>query len=307
MSEVIHALITPFRGELAALGTAFFWAFATIIYSRLGRFIHPVELNLIKGALAIGMILLTLFARGGVSIHIESFALWVLLLSGALGIGIGDTFYFESLKCLGSRRALLLSILTPPVAGLMALLFLAEVLSIAAWCGIVITVGGVTWVVTERVHNMDNIPNQLCRGIVFGLLAVLVQAGGVVLARAAFVQTRIDPLSAALLRLSGGEVILLIWIVLMRKPIGRWLRRQESKGIWGRLLLATFTGSFLGIWLQQVSLKFTSAGIAQTLFSTSPIFILPMVVLLGERISFRAVLGAFLALAGIGLLFLFKG
>ena len=84
---------------------------------------------------------------------------------------------------------------------------------------------------------------------------------------------------------------------------GAWMKHRQSKQMWGVLVLATFTGTYLGIWLQQVSLKFTEAGIAQTLFSTSPIFVLPMVVLLGERISFRAALGAFIALAGVGLLF----
>ena len=249
---------------------------------------------------------MTLIPRGDVFGDVEPFAVWLLFLSGALGIGIGDTAYFESLKYIGPRRALLLGILTPPMTGCLALFFLNEILSIIALCGVVLTVGGVAWVVTERVHTMEETLMQLWRGIVFGLLAVLVQAGGVVLSRAALVQTRIDPLSSALLRLIGGVAILILWLPLTRQSIGRWMKHRQSKQICGVLVLATFTGTYLGIWLQQVSLKFTEAGIAQTLFSTSPIFVLPMVLLLGERISYRAALGAFVALAGVGLLFGFK-
>jgi drug/metabolite transporter (DMT)-like permease len=62
-------------------------------------------------------------------------------------------------------------------------------------------------------------------------------------------------------------------------------------------------GTYLGIWLQQISLKYTDAGIAQTLFATSPLFALPMSIWLGERVSPRAALGACVALAGVGLLF----
>ena len=306
MPDLINSLFAPFRGELAALGTAFFWAFATILFSRVGRIIPPIELNLFKGVLAIILLLLTLIPRGNMLGSVEPFALWLLLLSGALGIGIGDTFYFESLKCLGPRRALLLGILTPPMTGLLALLFLSEMLSIIAWCGIVITAGGVAWVVTERARNREDTSYHLWRGVMFGFLAVLVQAGGVVLSRAAFVHTSLDPLSSALLRLMGGVALLIVWIPLTRRSIGRWLTRQQSKQMWSALVLATFTGTYLGIWFQQVSLKYTNAGIAQTLFSTSPIFVLPMVVLLGEKISIRAVLGAFVALAGVGLLFGFK-
>ena len=58
----------------------------------------------------------------------------------------------------------------------------------------------------------------------------------------------------------------------------------------------------LAIWLQQVSRKFASAGIAQTLFSASPLFVLPLAAGSGEKVSFRATLGAFVALIGIGLL-----
>ena len=59
---------------------------------------------------------------------------------------------------------------------------------------------------------------------------------------------------------------------------------------------------YLAIWLQQISLQHTATGVAQTLFATSPVFVLPMVVLMGERVSLRAVCGALAAVAGIALL-----
>ncbi|MEL6456276.1 MAG: EamA family transporter, partial [Cyanobacteria bacterium J06623_5] len=53
-------------------------------------------------------------------------------------------------------------------------------------------------------------------------------------------------------------------------------------------------------------LKYTAAGIAQALLATSPLFILPMAALLGERISQRAIWGVAAALAGVWLLLLSK-
>jgi drug/metabolite transporter (DMT)-like permease len=75
------------------------------------------------------------------------------------------------------------------------------------------------------------------------------------------------------------------------------------------LLIITFTSfgsTYLGIWLQQTSLKFATTGIAQTLLATSPLFVIPMAVILGEKITPRAVLGALVALGGIGFLFISK-
>ena len=59
----------------------------------------------------------------------------------------------------------------------------------------------------------------------------------------------------------------------------------------------------MGIWLQQISLRYAAAGVAQTLFATSPLFVIPIVACTGERVSVRALLGALLAILGVGLLF----
>ena len=59
----------------------------------------------------------------------------------------------------------------------------------------------------------------------------------------------------------------------------------------------------MGIWLQQISLKYAAAGVAQTLFATSPLFVIPIVALMGERISLRAILGVVLAIVGVGFIF----
>ena len=68
--------------------------------------------------------------------------------------------------------------------------------------------------------------------------------------------------------------------------------------------IAAFGSTYLGIWLQQTSLKFAPTGIAQTLLATSPIFILPIMALMGEKVSIRAILGVLLAIGGISLLFI---
>jgi drug/metabolite transporter (DMT)-like permease len=252
------------------------------------------------------MLLLTLVFQGTSWFHIDPFALGVLLLSGVVGIGIGDAAYFESLKCIGPRRALLLGILAPPLAGLIAQIFLGETLSIVAWVGMCVTVLGVGWVVSERTAAGTGQQKYLLRGIRFGLMAALAQAVGVVLSRAALTQTTMSPLTSALLRLLGSVLFLLLWILLIRMPLGRWRTLDGSKRIWTSVILATFIGTYLGIWLQQISLKYTDSGIAQTLFTTSPLFVIPIVALMGERISPRAILGVCIALGGVGLLLGFR-
>jgi drug/metabolite transporter (DMT)-like permease len=306
MAGLVGILITDFRGELAALAAAFLWAVATLAFGRAGRDVPPLELNLVKGIIACALLLLTLLPFGGLLVAIDPLLLVLLLASGAIGIGFGDTAYFESLRCLGARRALLLGILAPPLAGIIALIFLQERLHFGAWSGIAVTVAGVAWVVSERGSEGTSDQVQLARGIGFGLVAALMQASGAVISHGVLTRTEISPLPSALVRLVGGVFTLLVWIVLRRRPVGRWMRLGRSVRLWRTILFATVIGTYLGIWLQQTSLKYAEAGIAQTLLSTSPLFVLPVAAWLGERISPRAVLGALVALGGIALLFRFK-
>ena len=292
--------INNFGGELAALGAAFLWAMSAVVYARLGQKIPPLALNLSKGVIAIALIALTLIVQRNYLTEIDAVALGLLLLSGVLGIGLGDTFYFEALNSLGARRTLLLEALAPPLAALIALTFLQEALSFRAWAGIVLTVSGVAWVISER--NSASKAVKPLRGISFALLAALGQAIGAVLSRSALVDTTLSPLWSTLLRLVGGVLVLLLWIPLQRQP-RLWFKPLQSKKLLSIITLTALFSTYLGILLQQTALKYTATGIAQALISTSPLFVLPISAWMGEVVSFRALLGVLVALGGIGLLF----
>jgi drug/metabolite transporter (DMT)-like permease len=291
-----------YGGELAALAGAFLWAVASVIYDRLGRQIPPLELNKVKGLLALAMPALTLLLMGDSPLEIEPLAQGLLILSGAVGLGWGDTGFFQAQSTLGARRTLFLCLLALPMAVLMALAFLGETLTAGAWLGILVTVVGVAWVITERDPSSSGTVAHLWRGVGFGLLAALTQAISAAWDSTALTQTDVSPLWGATLRLSAGLVVVAIWLGAARQPISGCMRSGAPQGLWPRVLAAVFAGTYLAVWLQQVALKLASAGVAQTLMSTSHLWILPWVAWRGQRVSGRAIAGAVVALAGIGLL-----
>jgi drug/metabolite transporter (DMT)-like permease len=295
-----------FGGELAALGAAFLWASASVLYGRIGRYLSPPKMNLLKNLIALILILGILLPGGDLITGIDRFAMLLLLVSGAIGIGMGDSLYFGALKHIGARRSLLIMALSPPITGIIAAVFLDEGLPAGAWLGVWLTVAGVAWVITERDTGPDcgNSPKTL--GATLAVLASAGQAAGAVLSHAAFLHMNISPLRSALLRLTGGIVGAFIFMPLFRKTDGHGFRNLNSTRRWLTVLFTVFIGTFMGIWLQQVSLKHTAAGVAQTLFATSPLFVLPIVVLMGEKVNIRAVLGVLLAIAGVGFLFGFQ-
>jgi drug/metabolite transporter (DMT)-like permease len=290
------------QGELAALGAAFLWALATVIFGRLGQVLSPLVLNLAKGVIALSLLSLTLLLLQKGPVGLDGTTVSLLLASGIIGIGAGDTAYFAALNQLGPRRALLMETLAPPLAALIALVCLGETLSTSAWIGILLTLIGVVWVISERVPQSTGVGSEVnYQGIGLGLLAALGQAVGAVLSRAALADTSVDPWWSTSLRLVAG-MALMAAVLRWRGPVIPKISPLKSARVLGGLILAAFFGTYLALYLQQTALKYAETGIAQALTSTSPLFVLPLAFLLGERISLRAVAGVLIALVGIGIL-----
>ncbi|OKH15391.1 EamA family transporter [Fischerella major NIES-592] len=335
------AFFMSFQGEIAALSAACLWAIASVVYGRLGERIPPLQLNLMKGIVAIALLLLTIVLSSELFPSIAPIPLSLILLSGVVGIGFGDTVFFASINSLGARRALLMGTLAPPMTAIGAMIFLQEQLNLSAWCGILLTILGVAWVVTERTPEgrgtrgegrqggqgglSSRATTNLWRGIGFGVLAAIANAVGALFSRAAFAQSVMNPLWAALLRLSAGVLILLIFTfsksilksLLYRQSLRRQVLESPSENLFSiaearqsrvlaAIIFAAFCGTYLGIWLQQIALKFTVAGVASTLLQTSPVFIIPIGMWLGEKVTWRAIAGVIIAIAGVGLLFYLK-
>lgn len=289
------------RGELAALAAALLWAVATVMFGRLGKSLSPPVLNLAKGAIALVLLALTLVVLGQSTAGLDRSAVVVLALSGVIGIGLGDTAYFAAINDLGPRRALLLETLAPPLAALLALVFLKETLSLGSWLGMAVTLAGVVWVIAERVPGAAGMGQAQSRGVLFGVLAALGQATGAVMSRAVLADTAVDPLWSTLLRLMGGAVMIL-GILRYQGPIAGQLRPLRSPRLLAGVALAAVLGTYLAIYLQQTALKYAATGVAQALTSTSPLFVLPLAAVMGDRVSPRAIAGAVVALVGIGIL-----
>lgn len=293
-----------FTGEIAALAAAFLWAFSSFLFSRLGNTIPPIEMNFLKGILAIVLFAVTVFIIGDRLDNMSLQTLAVLSISGAIGIGFGDTMYFEALNLLAPRRTLLITTLAPVFTAVLAWIFLGELLNLLAVLGIIITIGGIAWVITEQKNTPERDHHHLARGIFYAFLAALTQAVGAVLSRWVLTGTQTSALSSALVRLVAGVLFLVVWVAVKRIRVGQWVRTKSTPRLWGTVAVVVLLGTYLAIWLQQVAFQFTRVGIAQTLLATSPLFVLPISALRGEKLSLRAIAGVFVAVAGIALMFL---
>lgn len=292
MSEMI--------GQFAALLAASFWAVATLLYHRAGSHFSPLQMNLVKGVIATPLLFLVSLLLG-TSLQLSAGAV-ILALSGVIGITIGDSCHFAALRRLGPWHAMLLEYLAPPLAAFMAWAFLSDRLSIIEITGAVVTLSGVLFVVTEKAP--DNQPALSLSGIAFGGGAALCQATGLVMAFSVLQTESIHAIDAAFIRLAAGSVLLAVIVGLSKRNAYAAIVRQFKSINPLPLLGAIVFGTFLAIWLQQVSIANINPGLTQTLLSTAPLFLIPISLLKKQKITPRSVIGACISLGGIGILFL---
>ncbi len=83
------------------------------------------------------------------------------MASGVIGIGFGDTIYFNAIEQIGVRKALL-QCADACITALIAFVFLQETLSLLSWVGILITIAGIAWVITDQTGERNGKKDLSC-------------------------------------------------------------------------------------------------------------------------------------------------
>ena len=100
-------------GILSAFGAAASWTYACFIWRSQTRKYKTIDINLIKNIIAF---LVFTPAFISISYTTELKNIFILLVSGIIGIGLGDTFYLKSLQTIGTRKTLSVETLSPLMA-----------------------------------------------------------------------------------------------------------------------------------------------------------------------------------------------
>jgi drug/metabolite transporter (DMT)-like permease len=295
-------------GEIAALGTSLFWSLTSIQFTLAGRLVGSQAVNRIRLLLAVLFLSLTHWSLYGEvwPLGAEPFRWGWLGLSGVVGLIIGDTCLFQSFILIGPRRAMLLMTLAPVISTLVAWGGLGEVLLPAELGAILVTVGGIAWVVADRKPEegpAEAPTRHYLSGVLLAVGGALGQALGLVLAKQGLADDY-PSLSATLIRMLVATAVM--WsLALVQKQIkvtGRVLKERRTMFF---IAGGALTGPTLGVWLSMVAIQYAPVGIASTLMALPPVILIPLERwLFDERVSPRAVVGTAIALAGAAALFL---
>jgi drug/metabolite transporter (DMT)-like permease len=301
----------------AAFLSTLLFSISIISGHRTAKLIGGVEANFWRLALATVFLSAWAFSVGN---GISGAGFPLFLLSGLIGIGIGDAGLFQALPRLGSRLSLLLlQCLTAPIAALIEWLWLGTTLSPAQITGVLVILAGVAMALMPGEHLTIPHP-QLVTGSLFALIGALGNAFGVVISRKAYAithanQETLDGGTAAFQRILGGLLIAAIFLLIAKWQFIRLPGKTNARSapapsvsdkwqrIWPWVAMNSLAGQTLGVSCLQWALETTPTGIVMSIVALTPLTVMPLArIFEGEKITARSLFGGTIAVAGVVLL-----
>jgi drug/metabolite transporter (DMT)-like permease len=252
----------------------------------------------------------------GWGIGLSGAALPLFVLSGIVGIGIGDVAYFQSLPRLGPRLAvLIIQCCSAPCGALIEWLWLGTTFTVkqALWGLTVIT--GVALALSPSEHR-----KRQRRDLIFGVLgcavATIAGAAGAVLSRKAYRIAHmsgetIDGANSAFQRVVGGALLSAVCLLVVKRralviqsraPHALVVEASKKKwrGVWFWILANSLAGQTIGVSFMQRALETTPTGIVLSIIAITPIVVIPFTVAFeNERPGLHSLAGAVIAVTGV--------
>jgi drug/metabolite transporter (DMT)-like permease len=289
-------------GEVYSLTCALLWAFGVVLLRRGGETVGPLPLNVFKNTFATLLMIVTMPLVGAAfwPAQVETEHVVILLVSGALGLGIADTMFLAALNRLGAGRTAVVECAYGPSVLLCAALHpqLQEPVGVGAIGAVVLIAAGISVAAREGGDRPDEAPARRAvrEGVALGLGAIVLMAIGFVMAKPVLEQHGVWWVT--LVRFGGGFLVL---IPMSLRPTARGsvaaiLRPGPD---WKVVAPAAFVGTYLAMLFWIAGLKHSSAGTAALLSQTSTFFVVLLAVpMLGERLSARRLFAVLLGFCG---------
>ena len=286
-------------GAVYALTAALSWAGGSTILKFLTTRIDTLSLNALRlcatSLLLLAVILLS--GRGTELVNTPLMPLVYLIISGVIGLAIGDTVYIKSLSYLNVSQAFPIALSSNTVLTvLLAVLLLGESFTWVTGLGTFFGLLGVYLLTSTRMTNST--PGRIRgKGIILALITGATCAIAVVTLKLGALD--INPLVAAAIKLPSATIVLLPFALSQRGRGTLQLRKYSSRN----LALALTSGPLdygMGMVLFITAIQLIGAGKAVVLGATSPLFLLPFsVFVLKERLTRFTLMGILISLTGI--------
>ena len=286
-------------GIFSAIGAAISWTYACTIWREQTLFNKPLEINLIKNILAF-LIFSPIFIFFDFTTDLKY--IFFLILSGMIGIGLGDTFYLKSLKLIGTRKTLSIEALSPLLAGFVGGIFINERIPLISWFGIIIASISLLLIIRKKSllinYESQFIPtNTNFSEFIYAFLSITCAVIAALISRIVLLESNLNAIQTTEIRLIGA----IIFLILISKFKNDFSIKDFRKIENIKFISSIILGTNLGIFLQQVVFQSLPLGIGWTLLSISPVISLFLINKEEGRISKHMIFTTLSLIFGLGL------
>lgn len=304
------SILETHQGEIAALLTAVFWTVTALAFERASKLIGSLSLNLLRLLVAFVFYCILNYISAGtlIPMYIDKNSWMLLLLSGFIGFVLGDYFLFKSYEIVSARISMLIMALVPPISAILGIIFLNDSMTLQQIIAMLITLLGIAMTILERGERDINTKKRNLKfkysiaGILFAFGGTVGQAGGLVLSKAGMADY--NAFAASQIRMISGIAGFVVWITIAR----RWkhlLKATKNNAAMKSLTIGAIFGPFIGVSLSLLAVQKTNIGVAATLMSIVPVLIIvPAIFIYKEKVHFKEMIGALIAVAGAALFFI---
>jgi drug/metabolite transporter (DMT)-like permease len=266
-------------------------------------------MSAIRSGTASLLLVVLLVASGGVGQYGDmSFVTGFSMAgSGIMGQAVGDTLYINALGLLGVTRSFpITNSAYPFLTFVLAVLLLGEDVHWTTPLGGALIVAGITWIVLEQRRSAEesDIRVDVLRGAVFAVAAAGAWSLATIWLRGQ--QGDLDAFGAAAIRIPAASLATMLTIgITMRRPIGDVPPRAMTPASVAVVMAAGVIGTGIGSVLFIYAVEDIGAARTAFLTTSAPVFALPMgVLMLGEKLTLRELMGTAATIAGIWLVLL---
>ena len=197
----------PSLALLAAVAAAVTWAAASLIAHGAAKQLGAVEFTRVQLTTS-SLVLAAMVAAGHGWDAIPNGHMPALVVSSIIGVLLTNLAMSECLRRAGPRRTQLLLTMRTPITGLLAFIYLGEVLTPALVLGTGLILGGILLAIifgrgNLADHPLEAVDGSLATVVLLGLMAATCQAIGFVAIKPAMLEG-MQPLAASALRTMGS-------------------------------------------------------------------------------------------------------
>jgi drug/metabolite transporter (DMT)-like permease len=251
-------------------------------------------MNLLKNSVSLFLLIPTLyFVEGSFSLAIERTDLFLLIFSGALGIGVADACVLKSLGQIGATRLAIVETCYSPMIVLLSIFYLGEQFTLQRGLGMALVVGALILVNVQKIPSSEHVQRI---GIFWGTFGIFAMAIGIVLVKPVF--DNVALFWVITIRVAAGVIAsIFVWLAStnFRQELKLLLRAPKKVHLGVACVLSTYISMIM--WVG--GFKFNDAIVTAVLNQMTTVFtVLLAAVVLHERLTPIKIIGTILAMTG---------